>query len=171
MRMAIKTIRSERRIRHMIDDPVFAGYGWTPAHAGYRKATAYQYYRKLFVEDAVALGSSEDTVLQSGREAAAFYVASLGTPEEGEARLPQVLRTPCVTMKIDGKWYSAFDDNPDPRENIILTCQHRYRSDDHNFDKYGFERPLLRPMDDPLVRLVLDRAENGLARVVEAPQE
>jgi hypothetical protein len=128
--------------KNTIENPAFAGYTWGDSSGG------------LSTPKVVAYGARDGGVLESGREHAALYAASIGTSVQEDLQEYHRVRTTAMSMKINGTWFTFFDDNPDRKKNLLLVHK--------NICKI--------PTNDPLVSLVRDRFETGLARRIEAPE-
>src|SRR3989338_5523329 len=114
----------------------------------------------LTVPQAVAHANERDALLQSARDAAAFCAEAKG---EHHSNRYQATRTASAYVKIDGKWYHAFDDAPDAARNIVLARAQE------GHDSHRQHSTWLLPKNDEYVKGILSRAERD-ARIVEVAE-
>jgi hypothetical protein len=113
---------------------------------------------------AVKFAADQNAVLQSLREAAAFRIEAQG---KDDADRYQATRTCAVYFKDGNKFYVAFDDIPDTKENIVLARA----IDGYEANKAG--REFLLSKKDKHIAQFLKRAEKSdrIVQVVESPLE
>ncbi len=110
--------------------------------------------------DAIDFAARWGGILQSAREAAAFYFYAKG---EHDTNDNQVTRTVALGFKAGNKFYIAIDDTVNPEQNIVIAkTKERYNSYNSLFN-----RNYLLSVTDPLVKSALSRAEKT-GRIVEA---
>src|SRR5262249_49760393 len=91
---------------YTIDMPGFAGYRCTASSPN-----------SLALPSAVEYATERQCVLQSAREAIAFRIAARRADNANDY---QLTRTAALYFTKDDKHYVAFDNSPDPAENILL---------------------------------------------------
>ena len=128
--------------------PGFEGVRFSESSPGYVKWPA-----------AVAFARKRSGVLQSAREAAAFSIHADGTDN---ANNYQATRTVAIGFEDNGKFYLAFDDDPDPSKNIVLARAQE------GYDTNIAGREWTLPKSDSYVRQILVRAEKDSRKVVSA---
>ena len=100
-------LKATHIIKYEIDTPGFEGVEFTESSKDH-----------LICPEAVEFAADRNSVLQSLREAAAFRIEAEG--KEYHADRNQPTRTGAIYFKNGNKFYVAFDDTPDPQQNIIL---------------------------------------------------
>jgi hypothetical protein len=113
---------------------------------------------------AVKFAADQNAVLQSLREAAAFRIEARG---KDDADRYQATRTGAVYFKDGNKFYVAFDDIPDTKENVVLARA----IDGYEANTEG--RELLVSKKDKQIAQLLKRAEKSdrIVEVIESPLE
>jgi len=113
---------------------------------------------------AVKFAADQNAVLQSLREAAAFRIEAQG---KDDADRYQATRTGAIYFKDSNKFYVAFDEIPDAKENIVLA----HAVDGYEANKKS--REFLLSKKDKQIAQLLKRAEqsNRIVEVVESPIE
>jgi len=116
----------------------------------------------LSLPAAVTYASARKSVLQSAGEAVVFRCIAQGTRHETEANAYQMTRTAAIYFERDGRYYAAFDDDPDPARNILLSRAQEGHDAHNQFGKWLVKK------DDPTITLMLANAER-LGRIIEVP--
>jgi hypothetical protein len=113
---------------------------------------------------AVKFAADRNSILQSLREAAAFRIEAQG---KYAADHYQATRTGAVYFKDGNKFYVAFDDVPDAKENIVLARA----IDGYEANKAG--REFLLSKKDKQIAQLLKRSEKSdrIVEVIESPLE
>jgi hypothetical protein len=114
----------------------------------------------LSLPSSVGFAGERQSVLQSAREAWAFRI---GADSQMDSNKYQSTRTAALGLKIDGDYYIAIDDSPDPTKNILLA-----RAQD-GYDAHCATGKWLLSKQDPVIDGMLARAEQG-GRLFHAPE-
>ncbi|MBS3125300.1 hypothetical protein J4211_03540 [Candidatus Woesearchaeota archaeon] len=114
--------------------------------------------------DAVKFADERNAILQSAREGLALRIEANGQDHASDY---QLTRTAVAYVKVDGKWYAAFDDSTNKEQNIILA-----RSQE-GYNAHKSNNKWLLPKTDAHVAGILDRAEKAgrIVEVKESPLE
>jgi len=136
--------RPEYRIDHL---PGFEHLVFSESSASY-----------LVLPESIAFATQRDSVLQSAREAWAFRIDSYGTLESDRY---QSTRTAALGFKVGNQYGIAFCDSNKPDENILLARPQE------GYDLHSTDKPWLVSKEDPVVRVMLARAQDE-HRVVPA---
>ena len=115
-------------------------------------------------DDAVKFADERNAILQSAREGLALRIEANGQDHASDY---QLTRTAVAYVKVDGKWYAAFDDIADKEQNIILARGQEGYNSHKTLNKW------LLPKTDAHVAGILDRAEKAgrIVEVKESPLE
>ncbi|MBS3125379.1 hypothetical protein J4211_03970 [Candidatus Woesearchaeota archaeon] len=148
--MAMKFVSSPE---YQIERAGFENVKFTESSPGY-----------LTWQNAVKFAEERGAVLQSAREGLALRIEANG---QDNANDYQATRTAVAYVKVDGKWYAAFDDVANPEQNIILA-----RSQE-GYNAHKSNNNWLLPKTDKHVAGILDRAEKAgrIVEVKESPLE
>lgn len=114
----------------------------------------------LSLPDAVKYARTRSSVLQSAGEAVAFRCRAQGTRYEDEANTYQMTRTAAIYYERDGRYYVAFDDDPRPDHNILLSRA------TEGYDAHNEGGRWLVKKDDPIIKAMLANAER-LGRIID----
>jgi len=120
--------------------------------------------KDLFWPEAVKFAADQNAILQSVREAGAFRIEAEG---KYDADNTQATRTGVIYFKDGSKFYVAFDDIPDARQNIILACVQE------GYDASSKRRELLVSKKDKQIAQLLKRAEKNdrIGQIAKNPVE
>lgn len=111
----------------------------------------------LDLSAAVNFAAVHGAILQSAREAVAFYVEADGQEKANDS---YATRTAVIFIKEGSRKYAVFDDIADKRKNIVLA-----RSNE-GYESYTTNYCWILPRTDKHVRAILKRANQSL-RLVE----
>lgn len=153
-------LKETRIVKYEIDTPGFEGVEFTESS---------KYY--LIWPEAVKFAADQNAVLQSIREAGAFRIEARYKIDNyrDDFYSCQATRTGAICFRDGSKFYVAFDDTPDVKQNIILArAVEGYES--HRGGR-GFG--LLVSKKDKQITQILKRAEKNdrIVQVVESPLE
>src|SRR3989344_3643790 len=112
---------------------------------------------RLTWNNAVKFAADRNAVLQSAREGLALRIEANG--QDG-ANDYQATRTAVVYVKVDSKWYAAFDDTADKEQNIFLARAQE------GYTNHSTNGKWLLPKTDKHVAGILARA-GKTGRIVE----
>jgi hypothetical protein len=112
----------------------------------------------LALPQSVTFAKERDSVLQSAREAWTFRIDSNGTLDSDRY---QSTRTAALGVKVGNQYCVAFCDSNKPDENILLARPKE------GYDLHATGKPWLVSNEDPVVKLMLERAQDE-HRVVPA---
>lgn len=146
-------LKETRIVKYEIDTPGFESVEFTESSKDV-----------LIWPKAVKFAAEQKAVLQSIREAGAFRIQAEG---KDDADRYQATRTGAVYFKDGSKFYVAFDDTSDTKENIVLARA----VEGYEANKEG--RELLVSKKDKYLAQILKRAEKSdrIVEVVESPLE
>src|SRR3989344_5003262 len=142
-----------KKIKYELETPGFEGVKFTESSIN-----------NLVWPKAVKFAADQNAVLQSLREAVAFRIEAQG--KDGANR-EQATRTGAIYFKDGNKFYVAFDDIPDPRQNIVLARAIE------GYEANKEAREFILPKKDKQIVQLLKRAEKSdrIVQVVESPLE
>jgi len=102
-----------------------------PGQAGFEDVVFSESSRVITWPKAVAYGAENGGVLQSALEAMVYRMWSMNDDRSDQT---QATRTAAVYFKARGVWHVAFDDSPDPTQNILVAqAEAGYRA---HYDSY-----------------------------------
>ncbi|GEM_PF-3318932 len=120
--------------------------------------------------EAVAYGAKNGGILQSALESMVYRMWSGDDHKSGQI---QAIRTAAIYYVHRGQWCVAFDDAPNPEENVLLArAEEGYRAHYDSYDIYEKKNKdsdssnWVLPKTDPIVSALLERARRD-GRIIQ----